>query len=511
MSENNFLNNKTIIIMGGGTAGWVSALYFLNKSKDLNLNTKIKLISSNEIEPIGVGEGTLPSFVDFIEKICKIDKKEFLKETKGSFKYGVKFDNWNFDNQYCYNLVIGGTSYDTTNYQDQKLSWDFIQYIINNDINIPQKSLLKIIIGESYDIIENNKIALSILPTYAYHFSASLLIPFLKKKCIEFQNFEHVEGTIESMSYDEIGFINNLKINNNQEISGEFFVNCLGFKSNTLLSNEYFDIENWDNYILNNSAFAIQVKNSPNETIETYTTAKAQEYGWCWKIPQYEKTGYGYVYSDNFINNEDKLYNDLLKTYNVKEKDIFKTKVVKSKPFFNKKQLHKNCLSLGLASGFVEPLEATSIHMTLTGLITFFGMVENEIEINSKYINIFNEKLEKVWKNVFKFIIHHYFTNNPINDYWKHYKNIQDSNVFNFYEKYTDNNVSPFNSYTYFLVSLGKRMKDYYYGFPHEKYLKDNLKNFLRIDKNIDINGLCSHNEALNEINQNNTKSFNYN
>lgn len=497
--------------MGGGTAGWVSALYFLNKSKDLNLNTKIKLISSNEIEPIGVGEGTLPSFVDFIEKICKIDKKEFLKETKGSFKYGVKFDNWNFDNQYCYNLVIGRTSYDTTNYQDQKLSWDFIQYIINNDINIPQKSLLKIIIGESYDIIENNKIALSILPTYAYHFSASLLIPFLKKKCLEFENFEHIEGTIKNISYDETGFINNLKINNNQEISGDFFVNCLGFKSNTLLSNEYFDIENWDNYILNNSAFAIQVKNSPNETIETYTTAKAQEYGWCWKIPQYEKTGYGYVYSDNFINNEDKLYNDLLKTYNVKEKDIFKTKVVKSKPFFNKKQLHKNCLSLGLASGFVEPLEATSIHMTLTGLITFFGMVENEIEINSKYINIFNEKLEKVWKNVFKFIIHHYFTNNPINDYWKHYKNIQNSNVFNFYEKYTDNNVSPFNSHTYFLVSLGKRMKDYYYGFPHEKYLKDNLKNFLRIDKTIDINELCSHNEALNEINQSNTKSFNYN
>ena len=495
--------------MGGGTAGWVAALYFLNKNKDLDLNLKIKLISSNEIESIGVGEGTLPSFPNFIEKICKIDKKEFLRETKGSFKYGVKFDNWNFDNEYCYNLVVGETSYDI-NDENKKLSFDFIQYMINNDISISQKLLLKTIIGESYDIIENNKIALSIVPGYAYHFSASLLIPFLKKKCTEFKEFEHIERTIENISYDETGFINSLKIDNNQEISGDFFVNCLGFKSNTLLNEEYFDIENWDNYILNNSAFAIQVKNSPTETIEPYTTAKAQEYGWCWKIPQYEKTGYGYVYSSDFINDEDKLYNDLLKTYNIKEKDVFKTKIVKSKPYFNKKQLHKNCLSLGLASGFVEPLEATSIHMTLMGLNTFFEMIENEIELNQKYINIFNEKLEKIWNNVFKFIIHHYFTNNPINDYWKHYRNIQKNNIFNFYEKYTDNS-GPFNSYTYFLVSLGKRMKDYYYGFAYEKYLKDNFENFLRINKIINIDGLCSHNEVLSEINQENKfKNFNY-
>ena len=496
--------------MGGGTAGWVSALYFLNKSEDLNLNLKIKLISSKEIEPIGVGEGTLPSFPNFIENICKIDKKEFLRETKGSFKYGVKFDNWNFDNDYCYNLVVGGTNYDLID-RNKKLSFDFIQYAINNDINISQKLLLKTIIGESYDIIENNKIALDIVPRYAYHFSASLLIPFLRKKCKEFKEFEHIEGTIETIFYNESGFINNLKINNQQEMSGDFFVNCLGFKSNTLFNEEYFNIENWDKYILNNSAFAIQVKNSPTEIIEPYTTAKAQEYGWCWKIPQYEKTGYGYVYSSDFITDEDKLYNDLLKTYNIKEKDVFKTKVVKSKPYFNKKQLHKNCLSLGLASGFVEPLEATSIHVTLLGLSTFFEMIENEIEMNEKYINVFNEKIEKVWNNIFKFIIHHYFTNNPINDYWKHYKNIQESNVFEFYEKYIDKDVSPFNSYTYFLVSLGKRMKNYYYGFEHEKYLKDNFENFLRINKSINLNGLYSHNEVLNDINQENKlKNLNY-
>lgn len=505
------MKNKIIVIMGGGTAGWVSALYFLNKSKDLNLNLKIKLISSNEIEPIGVGEGTLPSFTNFIENICKIDKEEFLRETKGSFKYGTKFDNWNFDNQYYYNLIFGGTNYDAESDKNEKISFDFAQYIINNDINISQKSLLRTIIRESYDIIENNKIALNIVSGYSYHFSASLLITFLKKKCLEFKNFKHIEETIENISYDETGFISKLKISNNQELSGDFFVNCLGFKSNILLGKEYFDIESWDNYILNDSAFAIQVKNSPVETIEPYTTAKAQEYGWCWKVPQYEKTGYGYVYSSDFIKpNEEKLYNTILKTYNIKEKNVFKTKIVKSKPFLNKKQLHKNCLSLGLAAGFLEPLEATSIHMTLMKLNAFFEMIENEIELNEKYINVFNQKIEKMWRNAFKFIIYLYFTNNPINDYWKHYKNIQQKNIFNFYEKYTDN-VLPFDSQTYFLVSLGKRMKDYYYGFQYEKYLKDNFENFLRINKTININGLYSHNEVLNEINRKNKlKNFNY-
>lgn len=487
--------------MGGGTAGWVSALYFLNKNKNLNLNLRVKLISSSQIEPIGVGEGTTPIFTNFIENLCNIDKKEFLKETKGSFKYGIKFDNWNFDNEYYYHLFLAKD-------KDKDLDYDFIQYAINEDLNIPQKALQKKLFGWIFELIENNKISLNINNNYAYHFSASLIIPFLKKKCLQFENFKHVEGTIKNISYDKNGFIKNLRLDNNKEIFGDFFINCLGFNSNNLLNKEYVDTENWDNYILNNSAFAIQVKNSSSEIIEQYTTATAQEYGWSWKIPQYEKTGYGYVYSSDFAKDEDKLYEDLLKTYHVKEKDVFKTRVVKSKPYYNRKQLHNNCLSLGLSSGFVEPLEATSIHMTLIGLNIFFELVENEIELNRKYINIFNEKLEKIWKNVMKFIVYHYFTNNPLNDYWKHYKNIQENNIFNFYEKNLINK-NVFSKDSYFSISLGMKIKDYYYSFSSEKYLRENLYDYLKINYTLDSHSLCSHNEVLTKINQN-TKHLDY-
>lgn len=499
------MKNKNIVVMGGGTSGWVSALYFLNKNKDLNLNLKVKLISSNDIEPIGVGEGTTPIFKNFINDICKIDKKEFLRETKGSFKYGIKFANWNFDNEYYYHL-FSSTSYE---YPNKDLDYDFIQYAINEELNFSQEILQKKIVGSYFDLLENNSISLNINNNYAYHFSASLIIEFLKKKCMQFEEFSHVEDVIEAISYNDRGFIEKIKTKQNESISGDFFINCLGFKSTNLLNKDYFDIDSWDKYILNNSAFAIQVKNSSTEVLDSYTTSTAQEYGWSWKIPQYEKTGYGYVFSSDFINDEDKLYEDLIGTYGIKEKDIFKTKIVKSKPFYNKKQIHKNCLSLGLASGFVEPLEATSIHMSLIGLNTFFEIIENNLELNENRILIFNNKMQKDWENVFKFIIFHYFTNNPINDYWKHYKNIQESKIFDFYEKYQRSDII-FSKFSYFSISLGMKMKDFYYSFRREKYLKENVHDYLKFITNVNCNTFHSHTEVLKEINTDKIKNLHY-
>jgi len=493
------MNTINVIIMGGGTTGWLSALYFLNANKFLNLNLNITLISSNQIDPIGVGEGTTPVFTDFIEKYCNISKEDFLKETNGSFKYGIKFSNWNFDNQSYYHL-FSNSLYENRN---PDIDYDHIQYCINNDLDISQEKLQKKLLGISFDMVEKNNISFNINDSYAYHFSASLIIPFLKKKCLEFNQFKHVEGIIKNIKYDENSYIRFLKTDQSEVIEGDFFVNCLGFKSQDILRKEYFDIENWDNYILNNSAFAIQVKNSFEEVIEPYTTATAKSYGWCWKIPQYEKTGYGYVYSDNFVADESQLYEDLLKTYNIKENDIFKTKIVKSKPYYNIKQLHKNCLSLGLSSGFIEPLEATSIHMTIFALNKFFDIIKNNLQINEKYTNIFNDLMKKSWFGVFKFIIFHYFTNNPINEYWKHYKNIQQNEIFEFHEKYNstidpDRNI--FNRDNYFLISLGMKMKDYYYNFSMEQFLMKSINDYFKFDLSFNQTNLFSHNEILNKI-----------
>lgn len=491
------MKNKTIVIMGGGTAGWISALYCLNKSKNLDLNLKVKLVSSNDIESIGVGEGTTRSFTNFIENVCKIDRREFLKETKGSFKYGIKFDNWNFDNNYYYHPFTCDSYYET---RDEDLNYNFIQYAINN-LNVPQKILQKKLHGTLFDLLENNKVSLKINDGYSYHFSANLVVSFFMKKCLEFNEFEHIRGTIHKVNYEEDGSIKNIVIDENKTTEGDFYINCLGFNSKNVLSNEYFDNEYYDNYILNNSAFAIQVKNSVSENLEPYTTSTAQEYGWTWKIPQYEKTGYGYVYSDSFTNDVDKLYEDIIKTYGIEEKNVFKTKIVKSKPYYNRKQIHKNCLSIGLSSGFVEPLEATSINMSLVSLNLFFKMIENEIHFNQKSLEIFNDKMKKDWTNVFKFIIFHYFTNNPINEYWKYYKNIQQNNEFEFYEKELDTRI--FSKFSYFVVGLGMNIEDYSYDFSQEKYFRENVIDYFNIKTDLNTSQLYSLNEVLGEINKN--------
>jgi hypothetical protein len=493
-----YMKNKTIIIMGGGSAGWIASTYFLNKSEDLNLNLKVKLIASELVGTIGVGEGTTPNFSKhFIEKICKVDKKEFLRETKGSFKYGIKFDNWNFDGQYYYHLFNSQSKYDNGNLD---VDYKFIQYIINEELKIPQKILQKKLHKSNFDLLENNKISLNYNNDYAYHFSSDLLITFLKDKCLKFKNFNYKNSLIKKLNYSENNFIKSIYIENDEEIEGDFFVNCLGFRSNNLLNEQYFDIKDWSKYILNNSALAIQVSNNFNDIIEPYTTSTAEEYGWSWKIPQYEKTGYGYVYSDYFITDEDKLYENIIKTYKIKEKNIFKTKVVKSNSYYNRKQINNNCLSLGLASGFIEPLEATSIHMTLAQLYYFFEMVENNVELNEKYINVYNKRLEKNWENIFKFVIFHYFTNNPINEYWQHYVNICESNEFDFYEKYSENNYV-FSSASYFSVSLGMNIKDYYYDFYEFEDLKNNLQNYLHINTLVNFDNFYSQDEILSEIN----------
>lgn len=493
------LNNKTIVIMGGGTAGCISALYFLNKNRQLNLNLKVKLISSKNIAPIGVGEGTTPLFADFIENVCGIDKREFLRETKGSFKFGEKFVNWNFDGEYYYHLFSKNCIGEEKNIL---LDHNFIQYAINENLEVPQKILQKKLLGCSFDLVEKNKICLSSNSLYAYHFSADLIIPFLLKKCLNFREFSLIESDIENLNCDEKGFIQSLYLDG-ENISGDFFINCLGFKSSNILPKEYFDIEYWDKYILNNSAFAMQVKNSSSEDIDLYTTITSSKYGWCWKVPQYEKTGYGYVYSDNFIKNDSELYDTILKTYNINEKFILKSKIVKSKPFYNRKQFYKNCLSLGLSSGFIEPLEATSIHMTLIGLNLFFELIENQLEMNEKNMNVFNFIIDKDWRNVLKFIIFHFNTNNPINEYWQHYKNIHREHTFEYYEKYQKNLDEVFTEDNYIQVSLGKKIKDHFYNFSFGKYLKNNIMNYLKENISCDFNYdlLYSHREVLEEIN----------
>lgn len=483
------MKKKQIVIMGGGTAGWIAALYLLTK----NDNFDVKLISSSKIGSIGVGEGSTLLFKDFIDETC--DKFDFIRKTKASLKYGIKFNNWNFNNEHHYHTFTNETQY------EKPADFDFIQHIINEDVDISNETLQKKIHGINYDLLESNRILIG-GEDHSYHFSANLIISYFKEKCLSYNRFEYFDTEIKEVIYNDNEYIKKLRLDHDTYIDGDFFVNCLGFSSNKLLSEEYFDIEDWSHYILNDSAFAIQVTNSEGEIIEPYTTCTAQDYGWSWKIPQYEKTGYGYVYSSKFIDDEDKLYDGLIKTHKIEKENIFKTKTVRSKPYFNRKQIHKNCLSLGLASGFIEPLEATSIHMTLRNLGLFQSLISNINKLDKLHSQIFNKKIKEEWMNILKFVIFHYFTNNPKNDYWKHYSNIEENCVFDFYERYLDDDYTKglFANANYCPISLGLRKKDYSLTFEKEKFLNENCIDYLNFDSHFS-GDVPTHNQILDQIN----------
>lgn len=491
-----YIKDKTIVIMGGGTAGWVSALFFLSKSKRFNYNNRVILISSDEIGSIGVGEGTTPIFKTFLENDCGINENEFLYKVGGSIKYGIKFDNWNFDKKYYYHTFKPSS-------QLEEKTYNFCQYAVNKNLEQYETNIQRKINGILYDLMEENKVSeLFSGASYSYHFAADRLISFFTEKCNQHKNFSHISGTIGEVMYSENGYLKGLNLKNNYKIFGDIFINCLGFSGKDILDNDYYDIDYWNDKLINNSAFAIQVKNSKESVLEPYTISTAQNCGWTWKIPQYEKTGYGYVYSDKFVDNEDSLLDDIIKTYSIHENNIFKTKKLKFLPFYNKKQLNKNCLSVGLSSGFIEPLEATSIHMTILGLKNYLDIAEDVEDFNEKYVNSFNSIILSYWKSVFKFIIFHYFTKNSINDYWKHYNELKKSSEFSFIpEKYFDDFNGVFNVFSYNSISFGLKIEDYIKIFGKERYLSKFICEYFSEDLKVNIKSFKSLNEVLKEIN----------
>lgn len=494
--KKNFLRDKTVIVMGGGTSGWTTALHLLHHSVKNDFNIHVKVVASDKIGPIGVGEGTTPYYNASLEEHCNITQKEFLSETKGSLKYGIKFSNWNFDGKYYYHMFSGSRKGDEAFYCTQKA--------IDSDLDLSKLDLQRAIHGDlGVYIMEENKIPYEDLKTYSYsyHFSSDLLIEFLKKKCQDFSNFSYQEGRIQEILYDERGYMKTLCLENDLKLDGDFFVNCLGFKSTDLIAKEYFDIAFWDNLILNNSAFAMQVKNQEDEELNFYTTATAQEYGWCWKIPQYEKTGYGYVFSDQFMNDENKLFDDILKTYNIKESNILGSRLVKSKPYVNKKQIHKNCLSIGLSSGFVEPLEATSLHLIVMALQHFCQIGKNDL---TEQFN-FNTIMKEEWDNVLEFIVYHYQTKNPINEYWKCYADVLKQKKLPFSGRFCGTRYGMFQRSNYSIISVGMEFKNKHIVNPNLNLKEEDLYNMLsNSDKNffssLDTKTVLTHKQILDKI-----------
>ncbi|MFB0979755.1 MAG: tryptophan 7-halogenase, partial [Alteromonadaceae bacterium] len=340
-------DSKTkVVIAGGGTSGWLSAYSLVSRLGNV---LDITLVESDQIGTIGVGEATIPT-IQAYHHLIGIDEQEFMSATQATFKLGIQFEDWGQKKD----------SYFHSFGEIGQRSWmaEFHEFWMEAKAQGFGGSL------EDYCLelkaAKANKFAKQVgkkTVNYAYHFNATAYATFLRSKS-ETAGVKREEGFIEQVIKDETGNITSLTLGDGKEITGDFFIDCTGFKA--LLIGASLDVgyQDWSHYLAADSAIAVQTK--AVEEPRPYTQAMAHSAGWQWRIPLQNRVGNGIVYSSKFLS-DDEARTTLMG--NLTGEPITEPRQLRFTTGRREKAWHKNCVAVGLSSGFLEPLESTSIHL----------------------------------------------------------------------------------------------------------------------------------------------------
>jgi len=406
MGDSNIIKNY--VIVGGGTAGWLTAAILARVLE--NTNIQITLIESPEVITIGVGEATVPSFVDIL-KFLDISEKDFILSTQASFKLGIKFTDWQVkDESYWHPFGAVGTKIK---------GWEFYQHWIKNhfeqgDFKYTDFSPSAIMAEQGKFYIPDPKKPNNLSTMgYALHFDASLVAEYLTNYA-KSKKVKQIRKHVECVEQHQDGRIKSLKLKDNQYISADFFIDCTGQRALLIGETLNVEYENWSHHLPANRAVVVQSENTKN--IPPYTQAFAQKHGWRWQIPLQNRTGNGYVYSNDYCNDQD-ASSLLLK--NVQGKILTEPRTLKFTTGKRKKMWVKNCVAIGLSSGFLEPLESTSIYLIMRAALSFATMLpSNHLSIATE--NEYNRLMDAEYECLRDFIIMHYCTSKRIDSkFWK--------------------------------------------------------------------------------------------
>jgi Tryptophan halogenase len=404
-----------ICIVGGGTAGWLTAL-FIAKIKPW---VTVTVIESVNIPIIGAGEGSTGALVDVVtNRIWNFDcnEDEFLRETGATLKYGIMHKAWTPDLDKSYFGPLGGT----------QTSSAFIDYSLAYGlVNFPEKLHLATELGL---LLENNlsnfdKTTFSLKRSeamgHALHFDAHLVGKYFKKVTLKSKNANLIEADVVDVTLNETGNIKSLLLDNGNVVEADFFVDATGFKRMLMSKLE----TKWVSYKKNlpvNSALPFIEKQESDEYIpEPYTSAWAQKNGWMWTIPQQRKRGCGYVFCDDFTTPE-KAQEEIELALG---RPIDPIRVLKFDTGRLENTWVKNCLAIGLCAAFAEPLEATSIHTTVAQLIVFvFEFLKTDIEdtLNPGSIKMYNHRINTLYDDLKDFLVMHYMGGRTDSEFWRY-------------------------------------------------------------------------------------------
>lgn len=404
-----------ITIVGGGTAGWMAAAAL---SKVLPPHYRIRLIESDEIGTIGVGEATIP-MIKLYNNALDLDEAEFLRETNGSFKLGIEFIDWGkLGHSYIHGFGTIG--------QDLGLV-PFHHYWLR------QRQAGK---AETLDVYSINTWACRhnrfIHPmgdrqgsplsqiAYAYHFDASLYAKFLRRFA-ETRGVQRIEGRIVEVARDpESGDVSHVTTDRGDRIDGQLFIDCSGFRGLLIEQALGTGYEDWTGWLPCDRAVAVPCEGSSE--ITPYTRSTARTAGWQWRIPLQHRVGNGHVFCSHFIS-EDEATAQLLA--NLDGAPLAEPRVLRFVTGKRKRAWNRNVIAVGLAGGFMEPLESTSIHMIQTAIARLTAFFPHE-GIQQVDVDTYNRHVDEEFLSIRDFLIAHYHvTHRDDTPFWNHCRTMQ--------------------------------------------------------------------------------------
>lgn len=389
-----------IVILGGGTAGWMSAAALVSLVGE-KLCT-ITLVESEEIASVGVGEATLPHIKEFNERIG-LNEAEVMKYTQATVKLGIEFSGWGKpDSAYIHPFGTFGEAISGADFHQQWARLNQLGRI--KDIGSYSYSVQSCR-ANKFQFPDTDPQKISSTFSYAYHLDASRYAEFLRNFCLA-KGVDRIEGKVDQIVSNSVdGHISSLVLESGLSVKGDFFIDCSGFKSLLLGQHLQSEFEDWSDWLVCDSAWA--VASEPATVMHPYTRAIARRAGWQWQIPLQGRTGNGYVFSSQYVS-ADEAINSLLA--NLPGAATSEPRQLKFKAGRYKKAWDKNCLAIGLASGFLEPLESTSIYLIQKAVTHFIDLLP-EKRPDLALAQEFNRLMDFEYERIRDFLILHYHLN----------------------------------------------------------------------------------------------------
>ncbi|WP_076419277.1 tryptophan halogenase family protein [Colwellia sp. UCD-KL20] len=410
---------KHIVIVGGGTAGWLTAGIIASEHFSyLEEGVQITLIESPDIKAIGVGEGTWPTMRHTLEMIG-ISENDFINSCDASFKQGSKFSGWvngKLNDNYYHPFVapIGHGTCNLSKFWQQNQSTISFAHLTSFQPHLCDYGLApKQPQTPEYAAVAN----------YGYHLNAGKFSELLKQHCIKKLGVKHITAHVDRITENTHGHIDHITTNNNLTIKGDLFIDCSG--SSAILISKHYNIPfiSKKHILFNDSALAAQVSYPDNNSpINSHTLSTATESGWIWDIGLYNRKGIGHVYSSKHTNDieaEKILRNYIAKDLPLEQVNKISFKKLTFEPGYREVFWHKNCVAVGMAAGFLEPLEASALALVELSA----KMISKELPSTKALFPItakrFNKRFHYRWEKIIEFLkLHYVLSQRSSSQYW---------------------------------------------------------------------------------------------